>query len=110
MKYLLILVVLFAGCRQTVEETFVVTELVEVISPQVAQELESSPEPIYEVERFESVEAYFKDGNPSPLSHRKGLPNFKRRVSDSKKDRVKERDGGCCLVQESSLRLTTESP
>ena len=113
MRYLLILIVLLAGCRQTVEETFVVTEVVEVINVPDAlnvEELEPSPEPeqIFEVKRFESVEAYFKDGNPNPLSHRKGLPNFKRRVSDNKKDKVKERDGGCCLVCSSRKQLEVD--
>ena len=84
MKYLLILIVLFAGCRQTAEETIVITEVVEVIGPDLeVQEVDPSPEPerIYEVKRFESVEAYFKDANPNPLTYRRGLPNFDRSVS-----------------------------
>ena len=101
-----------AGCRQTVEETFVVTEVVEVIGSDdvEVQEVDPSPEPerIYEVKRFESVEAYFKDANPNPLTYRKGEPNFKRRVSLTTKNKVKERDGDCCLVCGSTQSLEVD--
>ena len=107
----MILTVLLAGCRQTVEETFVVTEVVEVIGSDLeVQELEPSPEPeqIYEVKRFESVEAYFKDANPNPLTYRQGEPNFERSVSLRTKNKVKERDGGCCLVCGSTIQLEVD--
>ena len=83
MRYLLVLIVLLAGCRQTVEETFVVTEVVEIINVPDdlnVEELEPSPEPeqIFEVKRFESVEEYFKDANPNrnriPLADAGHLP------------------------------------
>ena len=51
-----------------------------------------------EVQRFATVEAYFSDGNPNPLSHRRGLRNYERDVSEKTKKEVKKRDGGCCLV------------
>ena len=111
MKYLLILIVLFAGCRQTAEETIVITEVVEVIGLDLeVQEVDPSPEPerIYEVKRFESVDAYFKDANPNPLTYRRGLPNFDRSVSLRTKNKVKERDGGCCLVCGSTVKLEVD--
>ena len=58
--------------------------------------------------RFETVEAYFKDGNPNPLSHRKGEPNYERRVSDKTKREVKARDGNCCLVCGSTRQLEVD--
>ena len=113
MRYLLIIIVLLAGCRQTVEETFVVTEVVEIINVPDdlnVEELELSPEPeqIFEVKRFESVEEYFKDANPNPLTYRQGEPNFKRRVSLTTKNKVKERDGDCCLVCGSTQSLEVD--
>ena len=60
------------------------------------------------VERFETVEAYFKDGNPKPLSHRLGEPNYERRVSDKTKRLVKKRDGNCCLVCGSTRQLEVD--
>ena len=50
------------------------------------------------VKRFATVEKYFSDGNPNPLSHRRGLPNYERDVSEKTKKEVKKRDGNCCLV------------
>ena len=55
----------------------------------------STPTP---VKRFATVEAYFSNGNPNPLSHRRGLRNHERDVSERTKKEVKKRDGGCCLV------------
>ena len=39
--------------------------------------------------KYESVEAYFKDGNPNPLTHRIGLPRYERDVSDATKRKIK---------------------
>ena len=61
-----------------------------------------------EVKRFKTVEAYFSDGNPNPLSHRRGLPNYERDVSEKTKKEVKKRDGGCCLVCGSTYRLEVD--
>ena len=52
------------------------------------------------VKRFKTVEAYFSDGNPNPLSHRRGLPNYKRDVSERTKqnggDNSKDNLGTLC--------------
>ena len=61
-----------------------------------------------EVKRFETVEEYFSDGNPKPISHRRGLPNFERDVSEKTKKEVKKRDGGCCLVCGSTYQLEVD--
>ena len=61
-----------------------------------------------EVKRFATVEAYFKAGNPNPLSHRRGLRNYERDVSEKTKKEVKKRDGGCCLVCGSTYRLEVD--
>ena len=61
-----------------------------------------------EVKRFDSVEDYFKAGNPNPLSHRRGLRNCERDVSEKTKKEVKKRDGGCCLVCGSTYRLEVD--
>ena len=58
--------------------------------------------------RFETIEAYFKDGNPKPISHRLGLPRYERRVSNSTKQKVKNRDGNCCLVCGSTINLEVD--
>ena len=60
------------------------------------------------VKRFATVEVYFSDGNPNPLSHRRGLPNYKRDVSEKTKKEVKDRDGGCCLVCGSKRHLEVD--
>ena len=61
-----------------------------------------------EVQRFATVEDYFNDGNPNPLSHRRGLGNYDRGVSEKTKREVKERDGGCCLVCGSTYQLEVD--
>ena len=40
--------------------------------------------------KYKSVEAYFKDGNPNPLTHRIGLPRYERDVSDATKRKIKK--------------------
>jgi len=60
------------------------------------------------VKRFKTVEAYFSDGNPKPLSHRRGLRNYKRDVSEKTKKEVKKRDGNCCLVCGSTYQLEVD--
>ena len=60
------------------------------------------------VKRFETVEDYFKDGNPNPISHRLGLPRYERKVSKSTKQKVKNRDGNCCLVCGSTIDLEVD--
>jgi len=60
------------------------------------------------VKRFPTVEAYFSDGNPNPLSYRKGEPLYERDVSNSRKKAIKERDGGCCLVCGSTIQLEVD--
>ena len=37
------------------------------------------------VKRFATVEKYFSDGNPNPLSHRRCLHNYERNVSEKTK-------------------------
>ena len=61
-----------------------------------------------EVQRFATVEDYFAAGNPNPLSHRRGLPNYKRDVSERTKKEVKKRDGNCCLVCGSTYKLQVD--
>ena len=61
-----------------------------------------------EVKRFATVEDYFSNGNPNPLSHRRGLPNYKRDVSERTKKEVKKRDGNCCLVCRSTYQLEVD--
>ena len=61
-----------------------------------------------EVQRFATVEDYFAAGNPNPLSHRRGLPNYKRDVSEKTKKEVKKRDGNCCLVCGSTYQLEVD--
>jgi len=60
----------------TAEETLVVAEVVKVISPSTPEVKEPSapPEPIFAIKRFESIEAYFKDANPNPLTYRQEEP------------------------------------
>ena len=60
------------------------------------------------VKRFATVEDYFKDGNPKPLSHRRGLRSYKRDVSEKTKKEVKKRDGNCCLVCGSTYQLEVD--
>ena len=60
------------------------------------------------VKRFATVEDYFSNGNPNPLSHRRGLPNYKRDVSEQTKKEVKKRDGNCCLVCGSTYQLEVD--
>ena len=55
-------------------------------------------EPPAAVKRFATVEKYFSDGNPNPLSYRVGLPRYERDVPQSLKAEIIKRDGGCCLV------------
>lgn len=57
---------------------------------------QTQPTPI-EVQRFPSVEAYFKHGNPNPLSHRLGLPNYERDVSRRLRADVLQRDQSCLV-------------
>jgi len=64
--------------------------------------------PTKPVKRFESVEKYFSDGNPNPLSHRRGLRNYERDVSEKTKKEVKKRDGNCCLVCSSTRQLEVD--
>ena len=71
-------------------------------------EPENTTTPVRTGTRFDSVEAYFKDGNPNPLTHRKGLPNYERNVSNRTKREVKERDGNCCLVCGSTYKLEVD--
>ena len=58
-----------------------------------------------QVQRYESVEAYFVAGNPNPVSHLAGQRRFKRDVSSSKRERLIKRDGGCCVVCGSTKQL-----
>ena len=60
------------------------------------------------VKRFATVEDYFSNGNPNPLSHRRGLPNYERDVSEKTKKEVKKRDGNCCLVCGSTYQLEVD--
>ena len=57
------------------------------------------------VQKYESVESYFVAGNPNPVSHHAGHPKFKRDVSSSKRKRLIERDGGCCVICGSTKSL-----
>ena len=57
------------------------------------------------VQKYESVESYFVAGNPNPVSHLAGHPKFKRDVSSSKRKRLIERDGGCCVICGSTKSL-----
>ena len=61
-----------------------------------------------EVQRFKTVEAYFKAGNPHPLTHRFGELSFGRDVSNSRRLAIIERDGGCCLVCGSTIDLEVD--
>ena len=60
------------------------------------------------VKRFATVEDYFAAGNPNPLSHRRGLRNYDRDVSEKTKKEVKKRDGNCCLVCGSTRQLEVD--
>ena len=60
------------------------------------------------VKRYPSVEAYFSDGNPNPLSHRLGQPNYQRNVSSHRRKVIIERDAGCCLVCDSRVQLEVD--
>ena len=73
-----------------------------------AVEPESTSKPNRTGTRFKTVEAYFKDGNPNPLSHRFGKPNYDRNVSSKTKQEVKARDGNCCLVCGSTHQLEVD--
>ena len=70
-----------------------------------APEVETPPPTPVKVKRFPTVEKYFSDSNPNPLSYRKGEPLFARDVSNSRKKAIKERDGNCCLVCGSTVQL-----
>ena len=61
-----------------------------------------------EVTQFASVEDYYAAGNPRLLSHRRGLPNFKRDVSERTKKQVKEHCGNCCEVCGSTRQLEVD--
>jgi len=74
-----------------------------VAEPETKPDAEPTP-----VKRFATVEAYFSDGNPNPLSHRRGLPNYERDVSEKTKREVKKRDGNCCLVCGSAYQLEVD--
>ena len=78
-----------------------------VVTPTIETE-PPAPEATQPVKRFKTVEAYFSDGNPNPLSHRRGLRNYERDVSEKTKKEVKKRDGGCCLVCGSTYRLEVD--
>ena len=69
---------------------------------------EGTSKPVRTGTRFKTVEAYFKDGNPNPLSHRLGQPNYERNVSSKTKQEVKSRDGNCCLVCGSTVQLEVD--
>ena len=71
-------------------------------------EPKSTSKPIRTGTRFKTVEAYFKDGNPNPLSHRLGEPNYDRNVTSKTKQEVKARDGNCCLVCGSTYQLEVD--
>ena len=60
------------------------------------------------VTRYPTVEAYFSAGNPNPLSHRLGQPNYQRNVSSHRRKAIIERDGGCCLVCGSKVQLEVD--
>ena len=58
--------------------------------------------------QYDSVNDYFAAGNPKPISHRLGLWNYERNVSNATKKKVKARDGNRCLVCGSTYRLEVD--
>ena len=61
-----------------------------------------------ESQRFVSIEAYFKAKNPNPITHRQGLPRYKRAVSSRLRKEILERDGHACVVCRSTRQLEVD--
>ena len=77
----------------------------------------SNPEPITpplvptptRAERYESVAAYFKAGNPNATTYRLGEPWIDRKsFSLKQRNAIHKRNGGCCQVCGSTHELEAE--
>ena len=84
------------------------TERIETAELIPVDQIKADEQPTPPATKYESVDAYFKDAYPNPLSHRFNKPRYERDVSTSRKKKIIERDGGCCLVCGSTYKLEVD--
>ena len=80
----------------------------EPISPPITGPVSTTPKPL-RAERYETVAAYFKAGNPNATTYRLGEPWIPRQsFSAADHQRIHEENGGCCQICGSCDNLEVE--